>query len=158
MICRATYQWSAQIALPMVHNVHVVYCFKIWLITGQTFCESHCVRVAELGYPTDLKKFLKSCGNENQTVNPNEYSKPMKQRVDKELKKISKMLEGSSPNIKTASEAQGTSYLLRNKAFRNKNNFVLEGDGEDCNKLIISLKETNVMIKQLQRHGYNNET
>ena len=79
MICRAPYQWSEQIALAMVHNVHVVYWFKIWLITGQAFCESHCVRVAELGYPTDLKKFLKSCGNENQT---NEYSKPMKQRVD----------------------------------------------------------------------------
>ena len=63
MICRATYQWSAQIALPMVHNVHVVYCFKIWLITGQAFCESHCVRVAELGYPTDLKEFLKSGGS-----------------------------------------------------------------------------------------------
>ena len=78
--------------------------------------------------------------------------------MDEELNKISKMLEGSSPNIKTASEAQGTSYLLRNKAFRNKNNFVSEGDGEDCNKLIISLKETNVMIKHLQRHGYNNET
>ena len=95
------------------------------------------MRVAELCYPTDLKDFLSSCGNEKQSVDPNEYSKPMKQRVDEELKKITKMLDGSSLNIKSSMEAQGTSYLLRNRTLRNRNNFILEGEGEDCNKLII---------------------
>ena len=36
--------------------------------------------------------------------------------------------------IKSATEAQGTSYFLRNTTFRNKNNFELDGEGEDCNK------------------------
>jgi hypothetical protein len=97
------------------------------------------VKVAELGYPTDLKEFLKSCSNEKQSVDPNEYYKPMKQRVDEELKKITKLLDKASLNIKSATEAQGTSYLLRKATFTNKNNFTLEGDGEDCNKLIMAL-------------------
>ena len=101
---------------------------------GKAFCEAHCEKVAELGYPTDLKDFLKSCGNERQQVNPDEYCKPMKQRVDEELKKITKMMDGSSLGIKSATEAQGTSYFLRNTTFRNKNNFELDGEGEDCNK------------------------
>ena len=90
--------------------------------------------MAELGYPTDLKEFLKSCSNEAQTVDPNEYCKPMKQRVDEELKKITKLLEKSPVDIKSATEAQGTSYLLRKRQFKDKNNFTLEGEGEDCNK------------------------
>lgn len=104
---------------------------------GKAFCEAHCVQVAELGYPTDLKEFLKSCGNDQQHVNPEEYCKPMKQCVDAELKKITKMLENSSLDIKSATEAQGTSYLLRNTTMRNRKNFELQGEGEDCNKLIL---------------------
>ena len=49
---------------------------------------------------------------------------------------IAKQMEGSPITVPTATEAQGTSYLLRNTAFRDKRNFVLEGSGEDCNKLI----------------------
>lgn len=97
---------------------------------------SHCVKVAELGYPTDLKEFLRSCSDARQTVDPDDYSKSMKQRVDEELKIIAKKMEGSPITIQTATEAQGTSYLLRNTAFRDRRNFVLEGNGEDCNKLI----------------------
>ena len=92
--------------------------------------------MAELGYPTDLKEFLRSCSDKRQTVDPDEYSKPMKQRVDEELKMIAKKMEGSPITVLTATEAQGTSYLLRNTAFRDKRNFALEGSGEDCNKLI----------------------
>ena len=95
--------------------------------------------MAELGYPTDLKVFLKSCSNEKQSVDPNEYSNPMKQRVDEELKKITKLLDKQSLGIKTATEAQGTSYLVRKPIFKNTNNFTLEGNGDDCNKLLISL-------------------
>ena len=105
-------------------------------ILGKAFCASHCTKVAELGYPTDLKEFLRSCSNRNQTVDPEDYSKPMKQRVDEELKIIATKMEGSTITIQTATEAQGTSYLLRNTAFRDRRNFVLEGNGEDCNKLI----------------------
>jgi hypothetical protein len=47
-------------------------------IAGKAFCQAHCLKVAELGYPTDLKEFLKSCCNETQTVDPNEFCKPLK--------------------------------------------------------------------------------
>ena len=110
--------------------------------TGQAFCVSHCASVAQLGYPTDLKDFLKSCSNTRQSVDPDAYTKPMKQRVDEQLKMISKQLETppeddgplASTDVKTSMEAQGTSYLLRNTAFRNTDKFELQGDGEDCNK------------------------
>ena len=59
--------------------------FKIWLVTRQAFCELHCVRVAISNRPERVSE------------------KWWQQRVDEELNKISKMLEGSSPNIKTAS-------------------------------------------------------
>ena len=92
------------------------------------------MQVAELGYLTDLKGFLKSCSNDKQSVDPDEYSKPMKQRVEEELKKITKLLAKSNLGIKSATEAQGTSYLLRKSTFTNKDNFSLEGSGDDCNK------------------------
>ena len=93
-----------------------IYLYNLYNnIAGKAFCQVHCEKVAELGYPTDLKEFLKSCSNDAQTVDPNQYCKPMKQRVDEELKKITKLLEKSSLNIKSATEAQGTSYLLRNR-------------------------------------------
>ena len=111
-----------------------VLLLKICFFIGKAFCASHCIKVAELGYPTDLKEFLRSCSDTRQTVDPDEYSKPMKQRVDEELKMIAKKMEGSPITVPTATEAQGTSYLLRNTAFRDKRNFVLEGSGEDCNK------------------------
>ena len=137
-----SYGGSAELYTHGVHkqpsqwctSYNVISFFNSLYIIGKAFCEAHCVKVAELGYPTDLKEFLKSCGNEKQSVDPNEYSKPMKQRVDEELKVIAKLLEGASIDIKSATEAQGTSYLLRNTAFRNKNNFMLQGDGDDCNK------------------------
>jgi hypothetical protein len=62
-----------------------VYCILYNKTAGKAFCEIHCVKVTELGYPTDLKEFLKSCSNEKQSVDPNQYSKPMKQQVDEEL-------------------------------------------------------------------------
>ena len=66
-------------------------------IIGKAFCVSHCVKVAELGYPTDLKEFLRSCSAARQTVDPDDYSKSMKQRVDEELKIIAKK-NGRIPN------------------------------------------------------------
>ena len=73
------------------HNtLSVCIVLKICFFIGKAFCASHCIKVAELGYPTDLKEFLRSCSDTRQTVDPDEYSKPMKQRVDEELKMIAK--------------------------------------------------------------------
>ena len=52
---------------------------------SKAFCMSHCDEVMKLGYPSDLKEFLRSCGSSNQPVDPDHYSKTMKERVDGEL-------------------------------------------------------------------------
>ena len=61
-------------------------------LPGQAFCKEHCQKVSSLGYPTDLKDFLKSCSSERQIVNPREYSKPMRQRVDEVIHEISEKI------------------------------------------------------------------
>ena len=63
-------------------------------LNGKAFCETHCISISKLGYPTDLKEFLKSCSNMHQSVDPDNYSKSMKQRVDDQIKIISRELEG----------------------------------------------------------------
>ena len=70
-------------------------------LSGQAFCKEHCQKVSSLGYPTDLKDFLKSCSSERQIVNPREYSKPMRQRVDEVIHEISENTPtGASTNPK----------------------------------------------------------
>ena len=54
----------------------------------------------------------------------------MKKVVDSEVKKISKQIDASKLNIKSSTDVQGTSYLLRKRAFKQVDNFELEGDGE----------------------------
>jgi hypothetical protein len=58
----------------------------------------------------------------------------MKKTVDAEIKKISKKIDSNSLNVRSSTDVKGTSYLLRKREFKNANNFVLDGDGDDCNK------------------------
>ena len=58
----------------------------------------------------------------------------MKKTVDAEIKKISKKIDASSVNVRSSTDVQGTSYLLRKRELKNIDNFGLEGDGDDCNK------------------------
>lgn len=58
----------------------------------------------------------------------------MKKIVDTEIKKISKKIDASSVNVRSSTDVQGTSYLLRKREFINYENFELEGEGDDCNK------------------------
>ena len=44
-------------------------------LNGKAFCETHCTSISQLGYPTDLKEFLKSCSNTQQSVDPDNYTK-----------------------------------------------------------------------------------
>ena len=60
----------------------------------------------------------------------------MKKIVDAEVKKISKLIDTTSLNVKSSTDVQGTSYLLRKRAFKEVENFELDGDGDDCNKYI----------------------
>ena len=58
----------------------------------------------------------------------------MKKIVDDEVKKISRQIDTTSLNVKSSTDVQGTSYLLRNRAFKQAENFEMDGDGDDCNK------------------------
>ena len=127
-------------------------------LPGQAFCKEHCQKVSSLGYPTDLKDFLKSCSSERQIVNPREYSKPMRQRVDEVIHEISEKIEGTVANVKTASEAQGFSYLLRDIAFRRQQNFILAEDNtNECNKhvqcSVMKLRRWSRGILAIERGG-----
>ena len=101
----------------------------IYCITGKAFCALHCEKVEELGYPTNLREFWKSCGSKYD-VNPKSYTKDMKKIVDEDIKKTSKQIDAKSLNIKSSVDVQGTSYLLYKKAFRQEQNFEMDGDGD----------------------------
>ena len=58
----------------------------------------------------------------------------MKKTVDAKIKMIAKKIDASSVKARSSTDVQGTSYLLWKREFKNADNFVLEGDGEDCNK------------------------
>ena len=58
----------------------------------------------------------------------------MKKTVDAKIKMMAKKIDASSVKARSSTDVQGTSYLLRKREFKNADNFVLEGDGEDCNK------------------------
>ena len=58
----------------------------------------------------------------------------MKKTVDAKIKMIAKKIDTSSVKARSSNDVQGTTYLLRKREFKNADNFVLEGDGEDCNK------------------------
>ena len=73
---------------------------------GHAFCKSHCEDVKSLGYPTELKPFLKSCGSGISPVNPNQYTKEMMLKVNETVKTIYKSLN-KNPAMRSATDAQG---------------------------------------------------
>ena len=62
-----------------------------------------------LGYPTDLKLFLKACGNTENPVKPEDFNKNMKERVDEVIKNLSKMM--GTGDFKSSSDVQGRCYI-----------------------------------------------
>ena len=75
---------------------------------GQAFCKEHCEIVGHMGYPTDLRDFLKSCAEEGgEIINPDNYTKAMQAKVDAVLHKICNNIPASS-KFKTCIDAQGT--------------------------------------------------
>ena len=79
--------------------------------TGQAFCSAHCAVVSKLGYPTELRAFLKSCGTSDQLVDPDAYSKPMRQKVDGVLNKIADLMEKASTRTTTDAQGKRTSFV-----------------------------------------------
>ena len=69
------------------------------------FCTDHCGVVSELGYKTELRAFLKSCSDKQVSVNPKQYSKKMKDRVQTVLDDISRASKSCISDSST--DAQG---------------------------------------------------
>ena len=118
---------------------------------GLAFCKEHCEIIISLGYPVELRQFLKSCAHDDE-IDPDNYTKDMQKKVDQKLLEISKKIPASE-RFKSCMDAQGksthnhklrlnrfsnnilgTGYLLRNRKLLTKNAVQLTGDGEDCNK------------------------
>ena len=74
---------------------------------GQAFCKEHCEIISNMGYPTGLRDFLKSCAGEGgEEINPDNYTKTMQEKVDAVLHKICDKIPASS-KFKSCIDAQG---------------------------------------------------
>lgn len=60
-----------------------------------------------LGYPDELRAFLKSCGNPANPVDPEKFSKDMLQKVNVTIKEIAAKLNNEELGVKSATDAQG---------------------------------------------------
>ena len=81
---------------------------------GQAFCKEHTKIISSLGYPTELRKFLKSCAADGEEIDPDNYTKSMQQKVDAVLIKICNKIPASS-KFKSCIDAQGsTNFNLKN--------------------------------------------
>ena len=74
---------------------------------GQAFCSAHSEVIAGLGYRTDLQSFLKSCSTVDTRVDPNNYTKVMKEAVETVLRDISRKAGKPPREIQSATDAQG---------------------------------------------------
>ena len=91
--------WDAKIPLQFSPD------FLIISILEKAFCLAHCEKVQDLGYPTNLRDFLKSCGD---SINPDQYNKDMQKMVNKKIKEICRQIDHSSLNVKSATDVQGS--------------------------------------------------
>ena len=96
---------------------------------GSAFCSVHSKIVEDLGYSSQLRKFITKCG-----ANPDAYTKEGKKQVKAVLQSLSKRLD-SGGSTKSAEDAQGTEYLLRDRKISNEENFKMTEDPEEsCRK------------------------
>ena len=77
---------------------------------GHAFCGAHGEVIKDLGYPTELRSFLKSCSSNDTPVDPSKYDKTMKSRVEAVLRDISKKAVKPQGTIKSATDVQGLFY------------------------------------------------
>ena len=97
-------------------------------IHGSAFCSLHSRLVEGMGYPTQIREFIRRC-----QVDPGNYTKEGKNRVKSVLQSLSR--NQTENETESAEEAQGTSYLLRNRQIANNNNCEMTGqEGDKCRK------------------------
>ena len=95
---------------------------------GSAFCSAHSRLVETLGYPSQLRPFISKCG-----ADPDAYTKEGKKMVKAVLQSLSKSKD-TGGKTKSAEDAQGTEYLLRDRNISNQENFKMTETGESCRK------------------------
>ena len=102
---------------------------------GSAFCPAHSRLVEKKGFPCAIRDFLRQC-----KVDPDNYNREAKSKVTAVLQTLSKSVDEDF--TETASEAQGISYLLRNRQIANRENCQLtDPDAEGkCRKDVGELR------------------
>ena len=99
---------------------------------AQAFCTEHCEIVKKLNKPTKLTDFINVCGADPKAMTKEGQSK-MRTVLASMAKDAAKLEKGNHAK-NGFSDAQGTSYLLRNKAIANQTNMKPDKNEEDCRK------------------------
>ena len=134
---------------------------------GSGFCHHHSDVLTELGWPTDLREFLKKCG-----TNPKGFDKIAARKVDEILTTLDKQASqlgnsadsSSSPKPSESAYTKTTNYFLRSQAVA-AGDFSAEKEDDDdkCNKvgrrqgifiiLVIGRLELKKCLKVRQKLG-----
>ena len=93
---------------------------------GKVFCQRHSKIIDQLGHPSGLRDFIKSCG-----ADPNHYTKEGMGKVASVLESLSQKNSASVEDKDTSGGSQGTSQLLKNKEIMKKENFVVNDHNDD---------------------------
>ena len=106
------------------------------------FCKVHKAIIESLGYPSDLRKFVDSCGADS-----NSFTKEGRKLVRSVLERISKNYTGAS-STQSGDEAAGIKYLLRDRNFVTAANFEMtQAADERCKK------ETGALYNRVTIHN-----
>ena len=97
-------------------------------IHGSAFCAVHSKVVEGMGYPIQIREFIRRC-----QVDPVNYTREGKNRVRSVLQSLSKN-EAKGDDTESAEEAQGTGYLLRNRQIVANTTQMTAEEDDKCRK------------------------
>ena len=102
---------------------------------GSAFCSAHSRLVEKKGFPIAIRDFMREC-----QVDPDNYNRDAKGKVRAVLQSLSKNV--AENYTETASQAQGTSHLLRNRQIATRENGQMTDPDEEgkCRKDIGELR------------------
>jgi hypothetical protein len=61
--------WKVPVSIPGFGQINYPSICPLSPKRGHAFCEKHCIKAGQLGYPTELKEFYKHCGVANVDIN-----------------------------------------------------------------------------------------
>ena len=54
--------WKVPVSIPGFGNVNYPNVCPVSPKRGHAFCEKHCIKACEMGFPSELRKFYQHCG------------------------------------------------------------------------------------------------